>query len=92
MGEPRSSLPRWIGLSALKKQWGTFEPPGPNIEKKAAPEPVNDTAKALGFGDYAKARRLHYAGHKEAKDALNSRIRWTGAWPSWGALDRSDDR
>ena len=75
-----SEVGRTLGLSALKKRWGAFEPPGPNIEKKAAPatEPVNDTAKALGFGDYAKARSLHYTGHKEAKDALNSRIRRVG--------------
>ena len=71
-----SEVDRPLGLSALKKRWGAFEPPGPNIEKKAAPapEPVNDTAKALGFGDYAKARRFHYASRKEAKDELNRRI------------------
>jgi len=71
-----SEVDRTLGLSSLKKRWGAFEPPGPNIEKKAAqaPEPVNDTAKALGFGDYAKARRLYYAGRKEAKDELSSRI------------------
>jgi hypothetical protein len=71
-----SEVDRTLGLSALKKRWGAFEPPGPNIEKKAAqaPEPVNDTAKALGFGDYAKARRLYYAGRKAAKDELSSRI------------------
>lgn len=71
-----SDVDRTLGLSALKKRWGAFESPGSNIEKKAAPapEPINDTAKVLGFGDYTKARRLHYAGRKEAKDELNSRI------------------
>ncbi len=71
-----SEVDRTLSLSALKKRWGAFEHPGPNIEKKAAPapEPVNDTAKALGFGDYARARRFNYAGRKEAKDELNRRI------------------
>ena len=71
-----SDVDRTLGLKALEKRWGAFEPPGPDIEKKEAPvpEPVNNTAKALGFGDYAKARRLHYAGRKEAKDELNRRI------------------
>ena len=71
-----SEVDRKLGLKTLEKQWGAFEPPGPNIEKKAAPapEPVNDMAKALGFGDYAKARRLYNAGRKEAKDELNRRI------------------
>ena len=71
-----SNVDRKLGLKALEKRWGAFEPPGPDIEKKEAPvpEPVNDTSKALGFGDYAKARHLHYAGRKEAKDELNRRI------------------
>ena len=71
-----SDVDRKLGLKALEKRWGAFEPPGPNIEKKAAPapEPVNDTAKALGFGDFANARRLHYAGRKEGKNKLNRRI------------------
>jgi len=71
-----SDVDRKLGLKSLEKRWGAFEPPGPAIEKKAAPapEPVHETAKDLGFGAYAKARRLHVASRKEAKDALNRRI------------------
>ena len=55
---------------------GDIDPPGPAIKKKApsSPEPVIETAKDLGFGDYAKVRRLHVASRKEAKDALNRQI------------------
>lgn len=71
-----SDVDRKLGLKALEKRWGPFEAPAPGIENKAAPspEPVNDVAKALGFGDYAKARRIHLAGRKEAKAELNKRI------------------
>ena len=71
-----SDVDRKLGLKTLEKRWGPFEPSVPGMEKKSAPapEPVNDTAKALGFGNYAKARRLHLDGRKEAKDELNRRI------------------
>ncbi len=71
-----SEVDRKMALKALEKRWGAFEPPSPGMEKKSAPspEPVNDVVKALGFGDYAKARRLHVAGRKEAKEELNRRI------------------
>ncbi len=71
-----SDVDRKLGLKALKKRWGPFESPSPGLEKKAAPipEPVNEVAQDLGFGDYAKARRLHVAGRKEAKAELNRRI------------------
>lgn len=71
-----SNVDRKLGLSALEKRWGIFESPTVGIEKKEAPpqEPVNETGKDLGFGEYAKARRLHYAARKEAKDALKRRI------------------
>ena len=71
-----SDVDRKLALKALEKRWGAFEAPPSGIEEKLAPsqEPVNDVAKALGFGDYAKARRLHVAGRKEAKDELNRLI------------------
>ncbi len=71
-----SDVDRKLALKALEKRWGAFEPMAPGIPKKAAPvqEPVNDVAKALGFGDYAKARRLHMAGRKESKAELDKRI------------------
>ncbi len=71
-----SDVDRKLGLKALEKRWGAFEPPVPGREKKSAPslEPVNDVAKALGVGDYAKARHLHVAGRKEAKAELNKQI------------------
>ena len=71
-----SDVDRKLGLKALEKRWGPFEASAPGLEKKVAPvpEPVNETAKALGFGDYAKARRLHVAGRKEAKAELDKRI------------------
>jgi hypothetical protein len=71
-----SEVDRTLGLFALKKRWGAFEPPSPSIDKKTAPapEPINNTAKALGFGEYAKARHLHLAGRKEARAEMNRRI------------------
>jgi len=71
-----SDVDRKLGLKALEKRWGPFEPPAPGLEKKTAhsPEPVNETAKALGFEDYAKARRLHLSGRKQSRAELNRRI------------------
>jgi hypothetical protein len=71
-----SDVDRKLGLKTLEKRWGAFEAPALGTPKKAAliQEPVNDVAKALGFGDYAKARRLHVVGRKEAKAELDRRI------------------
>jgi len=71
-----SDVDRKMGLKALEKLWGPFEAPHPGIEKKAVqtPQPVNDVAKSLGFEEYAKARRIHMVGRKEAKTELDKRI------------------
>ena len=71
-----SDVDRKLGLKALEKRWGVFETPPLGTHKKASPvqESVNDVAKALGFGDYAKARRIHMVGRKEAKAELDIRI------------------
>jgi hypothetical protein len=71
-----SDVDRKMGLKALEKRWGPFEAAGPETQKKAppVPEPANEVARSLGFGDYAKARRLHYAGRTDTKNALNQRI------------------
>ena len=65
-----------MGLKVLEKRWGPFEAPGSGLEKRALPslEPVNGVAMSLGFDEYAKAQRFHYANRKEAKDKLNRRI------------------
>ena len=71
-----SDVDRKLGMKALEKRWGAFEAPAPGTPKKATliQEPVNDVAKALGFGDYAKARRLHVAGRKESKAEMDKLI------------------
>ncbi|MHB1287532.1 MAG: TraI/MobA(P) family conjugative relaxase [Leptospirales bacterium] len=71
-----SDVDRKLGRKTLEKRWGVFEAPTPGTPKKVSPvqEPVNDVAKALGFGDYAKARRLHLAGRKASKAELDKRI------------------
>lgn len=71
-----SDVQRSLGLKSLEKRWGAFEAPQPSIEKQAPPppEPLHETARVLGFSDYAQARREHADQRKKAKAAMDQRI------------------